>query len=155
MGMLDALLGGMGQQGFQDFTQRYDRGSPWDGIDDRETAEHYGRIAPQLGGDDYRQAAEASLSRLSPEERAQLVQQMQSNARRSDMNFPGLHGDGLARDPGMLAGVFSQMHQQQPGMLQQLLGGGGGGGGAFANPIAKAAMAGIAAMAVKKLMGGR
>jgi hypothetical protein len=29
------------------------------------------------------------------------------------------------------------------------------GGGAFGNPIAKAAMAGIAAMAVRKVMGGR
>ena len=38
-------------------------------------------------------------------------------------------------------------------MLENLLGGGGGGmGGMLANPLAKAALAGIAAMAVKKMM---
>ena len=154
MGMLDALLGQMGgQQGFHDFAQRYDRGAPWDGISDQETAQHYGRIAPQLQGEDYRDAAEQSLSRLSPDERGQLVQHLQGAARQQDLNFPGLHEGGLASDPGMLAGLMSQMHHQQPSLLQQLLGGGGG-GGAFANPIAKAAMAGIAAMAVRKMMGG-
>lgn len=48
------------------------------------------------------------------------------------------------------------------GMLGGLMGGGGGGGGMMGgggtgggNPMAKAAMAGIAAMAVKRMMGGR
>lgn len=153
MGMLDALLGGLGgQQGVQDFAQRYDRGAPWDGISDEETARHYEAVAPRLQGDEYRQAAQASLARLSPDQRTQLVDQLQQSARRSDANFPGLHADGLARDPGALAGLFGQMHQQQPGLLQQLLG--GAGGGAFSSPIAKAALAGIASMAVRKLMGG-
>jgi hypothetical protein len=155
MGMLDSLLGGMtGQRTFQDFAQRYDRGSPWDGISDEETVEHYQRIAPQLAPDDYHDAARASLERLSPDERQQLVEHMQQLARRSDVNFPGVHDDRLAGDPDALAGVFSQLHAQQPGMLRQLLGGAMG-GGAFGNPIAKAAMAGIAAMAVRKVMGGR
>ena len=65
------------------------------------------------------------------------------------------------QDPGYLAQVTGQMHQQQPGILGQLLGsalGGGGGGGSqsmLESPIAKAALAGVAAMAVKQMMGGR
>ncbi len=58
----------------------------------------------------------------------------------------------------MLAQVTSRMEQQQPGILGQLLGGGGAGGGAgnmLDNPLAKAALAGVAAMAVKRMMGGR
>ena len=40
------------------------------------------------------------------------------------------------------------MHREQPGMLDQLLGGGG-------NPLGKGALAGIAAMAIKRMTGGR
>ena len=46
-------------------------------------------------------------------------------------------------------------NQQQPGILGDLLGGGGSGQSMLQSPIAKAALAGIAAMAVKKMMDGR
>jgi hypothetical protein len=61
----------------------------------------------------------------------------------------------------MLAELLSGLHQQQPGMLGQLLGGGGaggllgGGGGAggmLGNPLAKVTLAGIAAMAAKRML---
>jgi hypothetical protein len=45
------------------------------------------------------------------------------------------------------------MHAEQPGIVQQLLGGGAG-GGLLGSPVAKAALAGIAAMAVRRAMGG-
>jgi hypothetical protein len=52
--------------------------------------------------------------------------------------------------------MTSRMEQQQPGILSQLLGGGGGGAGSLLdNPLAKAALAGVAAMAVKQLMNRR
>ena len=60
-----------------------------------------------------------------------------------------------------MARMTSRMRQQQPGGLGALLGGGGGGGGGggmgdmLGNPLAKAAMAGIAAMAVKQMMNRR
>ena len=47
------------------------------------------------------------------------------------------------------------MHQEQPGLLGQLLSGGGGGGeggSMLDNPLAKAALAGVTAMAVKRMM---
>jgi hypothetical protein len=87
---------------------------------------------------------------------------------------PDLDGDGLddrLQDPGYLAGATTQVRTQQPGMLDSLLGGlmGGGGGnaggspnagtgglgGLLSSPIAKAAIGGIAAMAMSRLMGRR
>ncbi len=73
-----------------------------------------------------------------------------------DFNQDGI--DDRFQDPNYLAQVTGRMDQQQPGLLGQLLGGAGGGAGgqgALANPIAKAALAGIAAVAMKKMMGGR
>jgi hypothetical protein len=59
-----------------------------------------------------------------------------------------------------LANITSQLHQQ-PGLLRDILGGltgnreSSGSGGILSNPLAKAALAGIAAMLVKKVLGGR
>ena len=55
------------------------------------------------------------------------------------------------QDPGALAQAMTQAHQQQPDLLQQVL----GPGGALSNPLAKAALAGVAAMAAKQIMGGQ
>ena len=86
------------------------------------------------------------------------------------------------QDPRYLAQVAGQVRQQQPGLFSQLLGGamgggqmgggqmgggqmgggqiGGGGqmgdiGQMLNNPIAKAALAGIAATAAKRMLSGR
>ncbi|HVI92926.1 MAG TPA: hypothetical protein VM753_02920 [Anaeromyxobacter sp.] len=155
MGLLDSLLGGGGRQTLEDFTSRHEKGMP---IDDREAAQHYERIAGQLGQDDYREAARDSLARLSPEERQQLLAELQQGARQTDINFPGLHE--TSADPNELAGVMSRMHGEQPGLLQQLLGGvggrageGGGGGGLLGSKIGKAALLGVAAMAARRFLG--
>ncbi len=60
--------------------------------------------------------------------------------------------------PQFLAKVIARLDQPQPGLIGQLLGGGGqsgAGGTAMDHPLVKAALAGITAMAVKKMMGGR
>lgn len=68
------------------------------------------------------------------------------------MNLPFMSQGGMAnqyQDPGFLAQMTGQTHQQQLGIL----GGGAGGGSMLGNPIAKAALGGITAMPVKNLMG--
>lgn len=98
-----------------------------------------------------------------------------------DVNQDGV--DDRLQDPHMLAQLTGRVHQQNPGLLGGLLGGALGGGGGFGSaiggmlggrsagggagalgsqgaqvldsPIAKAAMAGIAAMAMRNLMGRR
>lgn len=52
-------------------------------------------------------------------------------------------------EPRELARMTRHVRKQQPGGLGVLL---GGGGGLLGNPIAKAALSGIAAMAAKKMM---
>jgi hypothetical protein len=163
MDMLGQLLGG-GQQrkDYSDFINRYQQGQPWDGISDQEALDRYGQIAPQLPAETYRESAEQAFSRLSPQERGEFARYLQSRTRDRSLNIPDLDRDGIddraQKDPGYLANVTTQMHQQQPDLLGQLLGGAGGQGGlggALSSPIAKAALAGIAAMAAQKFLGGR
>jgi len=108
-------------------------------------------VAQQLGPQEYRVAAEEAVSRLSPDERVELAEHLRQQARREDVNFPGLHETPNLEQPGVLASLMSAMHGQQPGILRQLL---GGGGGAQSN-VAKAALAGIAAIGIKKVLAGK
>ncbi len=153
MGLLDGLLGAMGQQGAGDFIQRFERGAPWDGIGDHEALDHYGRVAGSLAPDEYRDSAREAFSRFSPDERRQYGELLQQQARRQDFGFHGVEGGGAddrLQDPGVLADMTARLHGAGPGVLRGVL---GGGGGALSNPLAKAALAGIAAMAMKRVMG--
>ena len=175
MGFLDDLtkrLGGAPQD-HQDFLGRYQQ-APHD-IPEQEAVERYQQVAPHLPPDVYRESAQEVFARMSPQERMQVGQYMAQQARQQGHSFPDLNQDGIddrLQDPAHLAQVTGRMHQQQPGLLGQLLGGGGGGGGGFGgglggmmgggggagmleNPIAKAALGGIAAIAVKRMMSGR
>ena len=160
MNILEQLLGGgQQQQQYQDFTQRYDHGAPWDGISDQEAMQRYQQVAPHLPPDMYQESAQEAFSRLTPQQRMQFGQYLQQQARQQNVQVADFNHDGVDdrfQDPGYLAQVTGRMDQQQPGLLGQLLGGGGAGGQSMLeNPIAKAALAGIAAVAVKKMMGGR
>lgn len=44
MGLMD-LLGGGDRAGLEDFAQRFDQGSPWDGFDDQEADERYRQVS--------------------------------------------------------------------------------------------------------------
>ena len=168
MSFLQQLMGGGGQQqDYQDFVNRYDQGPPWQGISDDEALNRYQQVAPHLPPDVYEQSAEEAFSRMSPQERMQFGQHLRQRARQQNVNFPDRDQDGIDdryQDPRYLAQVTGRMHQEQPGLLGQLLGGGGGmggggigggGGSMLGNPLAKAALAGVTAMAVKRMMGGR
>ena len=161
MDLLGSLLGGQQQQqDYDDFANRYDQGAPWDGISDDEAYNRYSQLAPQLPPDVYQRAAQDSFSRLSPQQRSSLGRYISQRAPQYGVNFPDadMNGqDDRFQDPGFLAQMTGQMHQQQPGLLGQILGGSGGsgGGGMLENPIAKAALGGIAAMAFKQMVGGR
>ncbi len=164
MNMLEGLLGGGKQRSdWDDFVGRYDQGAPYDGISDREAFDRYQQVAPQLPPDVYEQSAQEAFARMSPQERRQFVQYLRQRAQEQQFDFPDLNQDGIddrvQQDPRELARMTSRMRQQQPGGLGELLGGGGGGGGGMGdmlgNPLAKAALAGVAAMAVKQMMNRR
>ena len=108
------------------------------------------------------QAAQEALARLSPEERAEFVQMLQERAKSRGVSLPAQVGS----DPKDLGQIVTDLHEK-PGQLTDILGGkstppqaSGSSPGAsplanvFASPLAKAALAGIAAMVVKRVMRG-
>ena len=149
---LQDLLGGQQQQAdYQDFINRYHNGPPAQGYSDQEVMQRYGQIAPQLPPQDYQQAATAAFERMSPQERQQFAQYVQQAAQQQGLNVPQMGGNMQRyQDPGALAQMTTQVHQQQPDFLQQMF----GQGGALGSPVAKAALAGIAAMAAQRVLGG-
>lgn len=178
MGLLDELMGGgPAQQQYGDFVNRYQQGPPHEGITDEETGQRYNEMAGQLDPNTYQQAARDSFANMPPEHREQFGQQLQGLAQQNGMNLPYQAG---TTDPQQLAEMTTQVHQQNPGLLGSLLseaapmamgmmggemmGGGmsgmggpmGGmlGGMGGGNPIARAALGGIAAMAAQRMMGG-
>ena len=157
MGIIEELLGGgQRQRDFTDFVNRYEQGHPSEGYSDQEVVDRYREVAHAVPPDQYAQAAQEALARLAPGTGG--VCQDAAGARASA-------GHGAAREvesgPGDLGRVLTDLHQT-PGRLRDLLGGGSAPpqaagssplAGMFASR-AKAALAGIAAMVVKRVMGG-
>lgn len=158
----------------QDFISRYEQGSPYDNIADDEVVNNYQSVAGRLSPQQFEDLAAEAYERLSPEERREFARYLQEQSGRDDITTD---------DPRQLARYTSRMQAEQPdgltglltgGGLGSMLGGGGGGalgsmlggalggqsrgrgqGGMLQNPMAKAVMGGIAAMAMKRMMGGR
>lgn len=160
MGLLDQLLGGnqQKQQQYQNFSNQWSPNNPG-AVSDQEALNHYQEVATQLPPQDYEQAAYQAFQQMSPQQRAEFARYMQQQAQQQGYQIPQAQqqGGGQAyEDPRSLAQMTAQMHQQQPGMLGQLLGGNGSGndvGQLIQSPVAKVALAGIAAMALKNMMG--
>ena len=165
--MVDQLLGGLfgskddddeptRQRRARDYVDRYERGA-YDQIGDDEVLHNYRTATSRLSPDEYHGAAADALRQMSPEQRRELRRELKHRSRdRFD-----------ARDdsPEEVARAMQQAHQEHEGGsgLAGLFGMGGskdsttgqsqGGGvaGVLGNPVAKVAMAGVAAMVAKKL----
>jgi hypothetical protein len=163
MDLLEMLMGNsQTREGFKDFLGRFEEGPPSEGYDDREVLDRYGEVAHKASPSDYKEAARDAFGRLSQADREEFGRLLAGQARSKRLDLPGLtpaQGQGFG-DLDWLANLTGQLHQQ-PGLLRDLLGGltGSGGtsssGGLLSSPLAKAALAGIAAMLVKKALGGR
>ncbi|KYC36813.1 hypothetical protein WA1_44915 [Scytonema hofmannii PCC 7110] len=162
MNLLESIFGGNreAENDYRNFINRYEQGSPSEGYTDEEVLGRYQQVSRQLPPDLYQESAQEAFSRMSPQERMQFGQYFQQQSRSSNLNFPDLNQDGIddrLQDPNYLARATGRIHQQQPDLLGQIFGGatgglmGGRGSNIFGNPLAKGAMAGIAALAMKKL----
>ncbi len=170
--MVDQLLGGlfgaqdsdddeMRRSRAHDFVSRYEQGPPDQGYDDDEVYQNYRAASSRLPQDQYEDAAAEAFNRLSPGERGELmriIDERSGGRYRADSD-----------DPHDLARAASRFRQEDSGGgdLADLLGFGGSssgagglldavrgdrdGGGMLNSPIAKAALAGVAAMAMKKM----
>ena len=165
--MVDQLLGGLfgGQDQddeptrrgrARDYVDRYERGA-YDRMSDDEVLHNYRTASTRLSPDDYEQSARDALQRMSPEERRELRRYMRQ---RSQDRF-----DASDDSPEELARAMRRadlQDEQGGGGLASLFGFGGDsndrrdqnqGGGMLDNPLAKAALAGVAAMAAKRFLG--
>ena len=159
MGILDELLtGGQRQTDYKDFVNRYERGAPSEGYSDQEVLNRYGEVSHAVSPDQYAQAAQEALSKLSPEERAACVKMMQDRAAARGVTLP----PQVAPEPKELGKVLTDLHAK-PGQLRDMLGGDAVQpqeeasesspiADMLKSPMAKAVLAGIAAMVVKRVM---
>ncbi len=163
------MFGGQGQGGqggqfnpqeMQDFVQRYQQGSPSDGYSDQEAVQRFQQVAPQLPPQEFQASAQQAFEQLDPQQRMQLGQQLVQSAQQQGVQIPQ-QGTNF-QDSGSLAQMVTNVHQQSPGLLPQLLGAGRSSGqaggqsaGLLSSPIAKVALAGIAAMAAQRMMSRR
>lgn len=153
----------------QDFISRYQQGPNDQGYSHDEALQHYQNVAQNADPATMQRAAEQTFAGMDPNQRAQVSQLLQQQA-------GGQATTGISDDPRQMAGMVSQIHQQNPGGLASLLGGGGGGiggalsgilgggnsggsggnsGGGFpGGTIGKVALGGIAAYAMKEMLGG-
>ena len=160
MGILDELLGGgQRQKDYRDFVDRYERGNPSEGYSDQEVLKRYGEVSHAVPPDQYAQAAQEALGKLSPEDRAEFLKILQERAAARGVKLPGK----VASDPKDLGKVLTDLHEK-PGQLRDILGLGNGQpqgqapgsnpiGDMLSSPMAKAVLAGIAAMVVKRMTG--
>jgi hypothetical protein len=150
----------------RDFVNRYEQGPPSEGYGNDEVLRNYRAVTDRLSPEQYQEAAAESFSRLSKEERRQM--------RRAMKKKTGGRIDAASDDPRDLAKAASRFQQEESasGGLASLFDFGGGGdddqkrgglvdakrdegGDLLDNPLAKAALAGVAAFAVKKFLDSR
>src|SRR5258706_6337236 len=160
MGILDELIGGgQRQKEYRDFVDRYEQGDPSEGYSDQEVLKRYGDVSHAVPPDQYAQAAIEALGKLSPEERAAFVKMLQQRAAARGVALPGQ----VAPEPKELGEVLTDLHGK-PGQLRDILVSGAQPQeqaqpsnpiiDILASPQAKAVLAGIAAMVVKRVMQG-
>ena len=161
MGILDELLtGGQRQKEYSDFVNRYEQGHPSQGYSDQEVLKRYSEVSHAVPPDQYAQAAQEALSKLSPEERAAFVKMLQDRAAARGVTLPRQ----VAPDPKDLGQVLTDLHKK-PGQLRDILGPRNGQPqqqasasnpitDMLSSPMAKAVLAGITAMVVKRVMQG-
>lgn len=168
--MVDQLLGGLfgaqddddapkRQARANDFIDRVQRGAH-DQISADEALQNYRATTAKLTPEQYQQAAEEAFKQMSPEERRQLRKEMRKHSRAQ-----ARQDDDDDDSPAAVAKTMQQVQQEHEGSggLAGLFGLGGSDAAAtvdnaksgveniLSNPLAKVALAGIAAMAAKKL----
>jgi hypothetical protein len=160
VGILDELLGGgQRQKEYRDFVDRYERGDPSELLGSRGSQAVWWGVTRRAARP-YAQAAQEALAKLSPEERAAFVKMLQERAAARGVALPRQ----VAPEPKALGQVLTDLHEK-PGRLRDILGPGGAqpqeqaqGSNPITDlltsPMAKAVLAGIAAMVVKRVMQG-
>lgn len=158
MDILKNIFGGGSPDTFDERSQQYQRGyqrgeGGFDDLDDDEVRDRYGRTLQYAPPDVLAQAHEGAFGRLPAQARQRMVEGFRQahDDPQQAFRYDGFTGGQEDYAPRQMSQMFGQAQRQQPDLLQQML----GSGGALSNPLAKAAMAAVAAIAAQKLTGGR
>jgi hypothetical protein len=165
----------------QDFVKRYDEGPPYANISGEEALANYQSVASRLSPEQLEDSATEAYERMSPQERQQFNQFLRERSgdhrddyrddprsmARMTSQLQSQQPDGLAGLLGGAGGLGSLLGGGNAGgglggMLSGVLGGdndrgsnqdqGGGMGDMLNSPIGRAALGGIAAIAMKRFM---
>jgi hypothetical protein len=145
---LSGLLGGQLGSNLQGLINQFQQGQH-ESVPDDQVASAYSQVATGLPQDQYEQAARDAFSKLSPEQRSEFLRSLQGQTQQTGVATGAVQS--ASADPTSLAQATAQVHAEQPNLLQQMF----APGGTFSNPIAKAALLGITAMAAQRMMGNR
>jgi hypothetical protein len=163
--MVDQMLGGLfgsqeqddvptRQRRAHDFIDRHQRGAH-DQMPDAEVLQNYRAATANLSPQEYQQAAADALRQMTPEQRRELRHYLRH--RSNDQINPA---DDSPEEVAKAMQQADQQQKQSGGLLSHFGLGGDGGAkmpdtsgvqGALDNPLVKVAIAGVAAMAAKKL----
>jgi hypothetical protein len=143
------------QDDYRDFERRY-REDP-NSISDEEAARRYRELMANMEDDDEVDAQEEYeqvFARMTPEERRALARRYQEATRDPNRRYAGYrddYDDERATSPRELARMTRRASKEDPDLLESLLGPN--------NPLnstgGRAALAGLAALAARKYLGGR
>ena len=138
------------EQRHQQYQQGY-QGGKYEHLDDNDVYDRYQRTMQHAPPDVVAQAHEEAFSRLPPQEQQQIIERFRraNDDPQQQFQYPGFTQRQSQFSPRDMGGMFQQAQRQQPDLLSQIM----GPGRAMSNPMAKMAMAGVAAMVAGKLMG--
>lgn len=168
----------------RDFVSRFDQGALDEGYSDAEAWEQFQRVSQRVDPDTIERAAEKAFARMDPNQRAQVAQYLQqqggqftggASATSDPRQMAGMVSRIQREAPGGLTGIFGGMGgggattaSSGGGGLMDTIGNlfGGGdqpqhqatpdqGGGFPGGTLGKVALGGIAAFALKEILGGR
>ena len=149
MDVLKNIFGGGDPDDHEQRAQRYQQGyssGRYDDLDEQDVQERYRRTVQHAPPEVVEEAHLEAFRRLPPQERQRILGQFQQVS--SDPRQPFSWGGPMEDSSEVLARMAGRARQQQPDLLGSL-------GGALSNPMAKMAMAGVAAYAAQRMMGGR
>jgi hypothetical protein len=140
------------EEDFRRFDDRYTRGQYQD-LDDREVQQRYRQTLRNAPPEIIEDAHAEAFSRLDPQERRLLAQRLRQQAAMLDAPYTDPYDrDEFDEDPRTLAHMARRAEEQNPSILDQLF---NNQPGPLNNPMVKMALAGAAAMAARRFLGGQ
>jgi hypothetical protein len=137
----------------QQYANAWQQGN-YNQIPHQEAWQNYNQFAQQASPQELEQAHEQVYAQMPPEQRGGLLQNLLGGLTQrgfSPQQAGVQNTDPYSMSPAEAARVTSYAQQKDPDLLKQIF----GPGGALSSPLAKIAVAGVAAYAANRFLGGQ